>query len=369
MGARLLSTILKELLVFWRDPTTRSMLFAMPILQVLLFGMAATLEVRNINVAVYNEDMGRWSHELVARMEVAEFVDRIIYVDSTAGLGELLDSKSVLLAMHFPAEFSRQATSGLDPEFQVIADGRRANAAQVTLGYVSQISSQLSLEMLVGTDAALKLPGPAIQHWFNPNLEYRWFMVPSMVGLISMMFTLMLSALSIARERELGTFDQLLVSPAGPVEIAVSKSIPALIAGLTIGTVILLVSILGFRVPFEGSYFVLYTSMTVFALSVLGLGLMISAFAETQQQAFLGLFFCTIPIILISGFATPVENMPQWLQYVAQLSPMKHFLIIVQGSFLKGMSFTEAWPHIWPLLLIAAVGLSAATLTIKQRLH
>jgi ABC-2 type transport system permease protein len=369
MGARLLSTILKVLLVFWRDPTTRSMLFIMPILQVLLFGLAATLEVRNINVAVYNEDAGRWSHELVARMEVAEFVDRIIYVDSSAGLGELIDSKSVLLAMHFPAEFSRQATNGLDPEFQVIADGRRANAAQVTLGYVSQISSQLSPEAVAGAGTALKMPRPAIQHWFNPNLEYRWFMVPSMVPMISMMFTLMLSALSIARERELGTFDQLLVSPAGPVEITVSKSIPALIAGLTIGTVILLVGILGFRVPFEGSYFVLYTSMTVFVLSVLGLGLMVSAFAETQQQAFLGLFFLQMPIILISGFATPVDNMPQWLQYVAELSPMKHILIIVQGSFLKGMSFAGAWPHIWPLLLITAVGLTSATLVIRHRLH
>ncbi|MEH6611125.1 MAG: ABC transporter permease [Halioglobus sp.] len=369
MGARLLSTILKELLVFWRDPTTRGMLFAMPIMQVLVFGLAATLEVRNINVAVYNEDMGRLSHELVARMEVAEFVDRIIYVDSITGLGELIDSKSVLLAMHFPTGFSRQAASGLDPEFQVIADGRRANAAQVTLGYVSQISSQLSLEMLVGTGATSKMPTPAIQHWFNPNLEYRWFMVPGMVGMISMMFTLMLSALSIARERELGTFDQLLVSPAGPVEITVSKAIPAMIAGLTIGTVILLLAILGFRVPFEGSFLVLYASMLVFTVSVLGLGLMISAFSETQQQAFLGLFFCTIPIILISGFATPVENMPQWLQYVAELSPMKHFLIIVQGSFLKGMGFADAWPHIWPLLLIATVGLTAATLVIRHRLH
>ncbi|MFT6287694.1 MAG: ABC-2 type transport system permease protein [Alcanivorax sp.] len=338
-------------------------------MQVLVFGLAATLEVRNINVAVYNEDVGRTSYELVARMAVAEFVDKIIYVDSTALLEELIDSRSVLLAMHFPSEFSRHAAIGLDPEFQVIADGRRANAVQVTLGYVSQISSQLSLEMAVGTGVASKLPRPVIRHWFNPNLEYRWFMIPSMVAILSLTFTLMLSALSIARERELGTFDQLLVSPAGPVEITVSKSIPALMAGLTIGTVTVLVCILGFRVPFEGSFLVLYSSMTVFALSVLGLGLMISAFAETQQQAYLGLFFFQVPIILISGFATPVENMPQWLQYVAELSPMKHFLIIVQGSFLKGISFAEAWPHIWPLLLIAAVGLTAATLVIKHRLH
>ncbi|MFT6957622.1 MAG: ABC-2 type transport system permease protein [Halieaceae bacterium] len=201
MGARLLSTILKELLVFWRDPATRAMLFVMPIMQVLVFGLAATLEVRNINVAVYNEDVGRTSYELVARMAVAEFVDKIIYVDSTVLLEELIDSRSVLLAMHFPSEFSRHAAIGLDPEFQVIADGRRANAVQVTLGYVSQISSQLSLEMAVGTGVASKLPRPVIRHWFNPNLEYRWFMIPSMVAILSLTFTLMLSALSIARER------------------------------------------------------------------------------------------------------------------------------------------------------------------------
>ncbi|MBM0104826.1 ABC transporter permease [Steroidobacter sp. S1-65] len=367
MNTRLKAQIVKELLSFLRDPKSRFMLIGPPLMQLLIFSFAATLEVQNVDVAVFNEDNGRGSYELLSQVGAASFVDEIIPVTSTAHLAELVNRRKVLVALHIPADFSRNIAAGRPARAQVLADGRRGNSGQIALSYLSSVITRVGGEASgTGSDPA---PLAAVRNWFNPNLTYMWFIVPALGAILTMLIALLVTALSIARERELGTFDQLLVSPATPLEIVIGKMVPALIIGVVLATVMAAAGILLFRVPFSGSYPLLFLSLIVFILSVVGVGLVISSICQTQQQAILGVFAVAVPTILISGFATPVENMPLALQYLAQASPLKHYLIIVHGSFLKALPASEVFANLWPLAVIAAVTLSAAVVIVRRRLQ
>ena len=364
---RLRAQIVKEFLSVLRDPRARMAVLGPPLLQLMIFSFAATLEVRNASVAVYDRDGGRWSQELVAGIAAAGFVGHLQYAHSPDELHGAIEQRKALLAIEIPATFSRDVSAGEPAVIQVIIDGRRANSGQVALGYVNAVAANLGVVLKPASERPSE--PVVLRHWFNPNLIYRWFVVPGLVAIMSMMVALLVTALSIARERELGTFDQLLVSPTRPGEIIVAKTVPALIIGSTIGMVMVAAAALGFRVPLHGSLLLLYLTMLLFILSVVGVGLMISAISATQQQAILGSFAAIVPIILMSGFATPVENMPQVLQIAAEANPLKHFLIIVQGIFLKGMPAGEVWNHAWPLIVISCVTLPLASVFIRSRLQ
>ncbi len=365
MNTRLKAQIVKELLSFLRDPKSRFMLIGPPLMQLLIFSFAATLEVRNIDVAVFNEDNGRGAYELLSQLEATSFVDEIIPVTSSSQLAALVNRRKVLVALHIPADFSRNIAAGQPARAQVLADGRRGNSGQIALAYISSIVARVGGEMTSSEPP----PVASVRNWFNPNLTYMWFIVPALGAILTMLIALLVTALSIARERELGTFDQLLVSPATPLEIVIGKMVPALIIGMVLATVMAAAGILLFRVPFSGSYLLLLLSLVVFILSVVGVCLVISSICQTQQQAILGVFAVSVPTILISGFATPVENMPQVLQYLAQASPLKHYLIIVHGSFLKALPAAEVFANLWPLILIAAVTLTASVVIVQRRLQ
>ena len=369
MFGRLLASVLKEMRLFLRDPRSRAMLFGIPVMQVTIFGLAATLEVRHVDLAIINEDAGYWSREMVSRVSSANFIGSVVHPDDMADFTARLERRQVLLGLHFPADFSRDVTAGRPATLQVIVDGRRANAGQITFSYLNAIAAELGLELARTSPEFVDPPAAAVRHWFNPNLDFRWFMVPNLAASLSMIIALMITALSISRERELGTFDQLLVSPSTPLEIIVSKTIPALLAGGIVGIIIVGIAIFAFGIPFYGSFLLLFGAMFPFVLSVVGVGLVISSLANTQQQAVLGIFFALTPLMMISGFATPVENMPEFLQYIAKASPLKHFLIIVQGSFLKSMPAADVWSNVWPMLIIAAVTLTTATLFVQRRLQ
>lgn len=371
MLRRLLAQIRKELLSILRDPRSRMVLIGPPLLQLFVFAFAATLEVRSVAVAVFDEDAGRWSEELVARVGATDLVRELVAVHSGADLEAALNRRQVLLALRIPADFSRRLERGQPATLQVVVDGRRANAGQIALGYLETIVTGLSREAGAVVQPRMR-PGGAetvVRHWFNPNLDYLWFTVPSLVGILSMFSALLVTALSIARERELGTFEQLLVSPAGAGEIIAAKCLPALIIGLVLGSVMLAAGVWVFRIPFTGSPFMLYGGMTLFMVSVVGVGLVISSLSQTQQQAILGTFAVGVPLVLLSGFATPVENMPPALQWLAELDPLKHFLIIVQGSFLKALPASAVWRSSWPMAVIAVVTLTAAVVFVRGRLR
>ncbi len=363
---RLRAQFVKEVLSVLRDPRSRMVVFVPPLLQLLVFTFAATLTVRNVDIAVYDQDGGRWSYEFVRRLDRAEFVRNVRHVGNPRQLHDLIDRGQAIAALDFPADFSRTIAAGETGRVQVLVDGRRSNSGQITVAYLSAIAADVGAEVV--PDARAPVPA-MVRHWFNPNLVYRWFIVPGLTGILALFSSLLITSLSIARERELGTFDQLLVSPTSTPEIIVSKSLPALAIGTALGLAMVSAGVFGFGIPFTGSFALLLASLILFILSVVGIGLMISAVSMTQQQAILGAFALGVPAVLMSGFATPVENMPLVLQWLAQAIPLTHFLVIVEGSFLKAMPAADIAASMWPLAVIAVVSLTAATIFVRGRLQ
>ena len=208
-----------------------------------------------------------------------------------------------------------------------------------------------------------------VRAWFNPNLQSRWFLIPGIAGLITLIVTMLVTALSVAREREQGTFDQLLVTPLRPIEILLGKALPGFIIGLFEATVIIALAVFWFHIPLLGSLLTLYTGLALFLLSAIGVGLMISSLAVTQQQGFLGAFLFMVPAVILSGFATPIENMPEAVQYITLLDPLRYFVIILRDVFLEGTPFYLLIPQFWPLALIGIISLSIAGWLFRHRMY
>jgi drug efflux transport system permease protein len=369
MWQRVWTLVVKELLAALRDPRGRYILIVPPILQMLVFSVAATQEVKNVRMAVLNEDYGTAARDLIARFEGSTNFAKVSYLRGEADIAPAIDSRSVLMVLHLGPDFSRRLEGGMQAEVLLILDGRRSNAAQIVAGYAQAIFDRFERELAATRRAP---PPPSVvtaRIWFNPNLETTWNTVPALVAILTTLMGLVVTALSVARERELGTFEQLLVSPLDPHEIVIGKTVPALIIGLTEGTVMLLVGIFVFRVPFQGSFVLLYLAMTVFLAAVIGVGLFISSLATTQQQGILGAFVFMVPAILLSGFATPIENMPEWLQMLTLANPLRYYVAIIKGVFLKGMPAAIVVQLLWLLAVIALATLSAATWLFRHRVE
>jgi ABC-2 type transport system permease protein len=367
LSPRLRAQIVKEMLCILRDPKSRYLLIVPPILQLLIFSFAATMELKHVEIGLYNRDAGRWGHELAARVGAAGFVRRVVPAHEESEIRRMLDTRAVLAALVIPETLSRDLAAQRPATVQIILDGRRANGGQVLLGYLNAIVAGLNAELPGQSGIGREIL--AVRHWFNPNLVYQWFIVPSLGGVLVMFITLAVTALSIARERELGTFDQLLVSPCTPLEIIVAKIVPAMLLGLLMGMIMASAGIFGYGIPFTGSYLLLSASLLLFIVSIVGIGLMVSSICATQQQAILGTFAIGVPTVLMSGFATPVENMPRVLQWLAEAIPLKHYLIILQGSFLKALPPEEVFAHAWPMAVIALVTLTVATIFVRGKLQ
>jgi ABC-2 type transport system permease protein len=310
---RILALVIKELQVLLGDRQSLRVLIVPVVLQVVLFPLAATLEVKNNTLAVFNEDTGPDSIELLQRLGRARAFTRVLHLHSDKEVRETIDSQEALVVVRFASDFSRDVVNGRSATVQVLLDGRRSNSSQIAFGYIQEIVRDYSDERLMAQGKVA--PSQVIvRSRFNPNLDYTYFILPSLVAIILTITTLIVTALSVAREREQGTFDQLLVSPLTPEMILLGKAIPAVIVALTQATVIILAAVLIYRIPFEGSLALLYGSACFYIFSLIGFGLLISSICATQQQAFLGVFCFIMPAILLSGFIAPVENMPHWLQ-------------------------------------------------------
>ena len=363
---RLLTLVTKELQLAFRDPQSRRLLVLPVILQLALFPFAATLEVKNSTLAILNEDQGAASVELLQRLAIARAFPKILKVGSQRELARCIDEQQALLGLEIPSDFSRSVAAGRAAHVLAIIDGRRSNSAQIAMGYAQTVIEGYGAERAVA--AGFSLPSAVIvRHKYNPNLEYRWFMLPVLVAIITTLGSLIVTALSVAREREQGTLDQLLVSPLTPGMIMVGKTIPALIIAFGQATVIALAAVFIYRVPFLGSVWLLYLSMLFYGLSLAGFGLFISSLCETQQQAFLGVFAFMVPAVMLSGFIGPVENMPPVFRGLSWIDPLSHFIVIVKGIFLKGHGFAIVWPNLWPLLLITVFTMSAGFWMFRRR--
>jgi ABC-2 type transport system permease protein len=367
MFSRILTLVIKELEMLLQDRQSRMIVIVPVLLQLALFPFAATLEVKNNTLAVYNEDSGRESTELMQRFSQAQAFTELLALHSEGEVRRAIDNQQALIVLRFPPEFSHDVVAGRPPKVQAILDGRRSNSGQIGLGYVEQIINDYTSERfdLQGKTAPSAL---VARHWFNPNLDYTWHILPCLIAIITSINALVVTALSVAREREHGTLDQLLVSPLTPGMIMVGKIIPAILVAVAQGTIVLLGAVLVYRVPFEGSLLLLYGSMVLYSLALAGFGLLISSICATQQQAFLGVFSFLMPAILLSGYASPVDNMPAWLQYLDWVNPMRHFIVIVKGIFLKDIRLAALLPSLYPLLVIAIGTLSAANWMFRRRL-
>lgn len=368
MWARIISLIVKELWAVWRDPKGRTMLIVPPIIQMVLFSFAATLDVKNIEIAVLNRDMGGHSIELIQRLAGAkDLVRRVEVMHGDEEAAAALAAQKVLMVVRFGATFSRDLDAGRAASMDILLDGRRSNAAQILEGYVEAIAEQYWSE-LPGANRG-RQPTVMTRAFFNPNLESSWNTVPCLTAILTMLVGLVVTGLSVARERELGTFEQLLVSPARPGEIIVGKTVPGLLIGLVEGSLIIAFAHFVFAVPLGGSLILLYAGMTVYLASVIGVGLFISSMVATQQQAMLGAFTFVAPAILLSGFATPIANMPDWLQLVTLADPARYFIVVIRGVFLKDMPADLVFDDLWPMAVIATVTLAAASWLFRRRLQ
>jgi ABC-2 type transport system permease protein len=366
MWLRIVTLIRKEVLAVFRDPRNRLALIMPPILQLFLFSFTGTLEVKHVRLGIWNEDYGQAANELIQRLSASPNFGRIEFAHSRNDLQQMIDNQRVLLALAILPDFSRKFQEEKSAPIQVIADGRKSNASQIAQGYVIQVVNQFVSEQQPANNTAnVQL---IQRNWFNPNLDYIWFTLPSLAVLITLQICLNVTAMSVSREREMGTFDQLLVSPMQPLEIMAGKSIPALILGLVEATIFILITVFIFRIPFHGSVPFLYLSLVVFITAMIGIGLSISSIAVTQQQALLGIMTVMFPALLLSGYAAPIENMPAWLQPITYANPLRYIMVVIKGVFLKDMPPVEILNNTWPMAIIAVFTLSFATWLFRRRL-
>ncbi len=357
MWYALITLIKKELQALVSNSQNRRMLIMPVLLQLLVFPFAATLEVNNSTLAIYNQDSGAASTELIQRLAAANAFPNLMMVTSEQQLQQAIDRQQALLAIRLPQQFSADIANKRPALLQAIIDGRRSNSAQIAFSYAQQIVQQFSAEQNPG----LLVPAQLVTaNLYNPNLEYRWFVLPCFVAIITTIGCLMVTALSLAREREEGTFDQLLVSPLTPAYIMAGKAVPGILVAILQGTIIAIAAVFAYHIPFSGSIGLLYLTLFLYGLSLAGFGLFISAMCASQQQAFLGVFGFMAPAVILSGYMAPVENMPLALRMLSAADPVTHAIIAIKGIFLKGASFSQTWPHLWPLLLIAGITLTLA---------
>ena len=366
---RVLALVVKELLAVLKDAKSRMVLIGPPIIQLVVFGYAATYDLNHVPFAVYNEDPSQASRELVARFDGAPAFQEVARIHSDAEIAPLIDRRKALMVLHIDRRFSRDLLSGGTGHVQLILDGRNSNTALLAMGYANTIVSDFGTWWSARHGGITPLATLDIRARFNENLESRWFIIPGIVALLTLVVTLVVVALSVAREREAGTFDQLLVTPMRPVEILLGKSIPGVLIGSVEATFIITAGVLWFGVPLRGGLLPLYLGLFLFLLSVIGIGLMISSLAVTQQQALLGTFLFLVPAVILSGFATPIANMPPLIQDFTYLNPMRYFLVVVRGVFLEGASTWSLTPQYWPMLVIGLVTLAMAGWLFQRRLY
>lgn len=366
---RILTLLIKELSGIWRDPKSRMTLLLPPLIQLFIFTFAATLEVKNVSMGVLNLDSGKQGFELVQRFRGSTTFTKIDYLQSEKEIAHYIDTQQGLMVLFIDSTFSRNVEGGKEAKVSLLLDGRKSNSAQVVLGYAGTIISSYNNDVMIANQEYIQNATLVSRNWFNPNLLYYWFNIPSLVATLSMLTCLITTSIAIARERELGTFDQLLVSPMLPLEILLGKASAGVIVGVLEGLLMLVAGVFFFEVPFMGSFLLFLFSLFVFICSICGIGLFISSISSTQQQAMLGTFTFMVPSVLLSGFATPIENMPEWLQWVSYGIPLRYMLVISKGIFLKAMPFSAVLENLWPMAIIACFTFPTAAIYFRRKIQ
>jgi len=375
MWERIYHILLKEFLQVFRDPKMKGVIFIAPIIQLLIFGYAVSTDVKNVATAVYDLDQTQQSRELLSRFFASGYFQPKKHVTHVSQIRNLMDHGKVSAVIQINKGFASALSSHQKVPIQMIVDGTDSNTATVTISYAAQIvrdfNKNLELEAIGLPTGTLLNRGIDLQSrvWFNINLESRMFYLPGVVALIGMLITLMLTSMAIVREREIGTMEQLIVTPLRPVELILGKLLPFALIALFDMTLITTVAAFWFEVPIKGSLLLLLASMVLFLLPSLGIGLFISTISTTQQQAMMTTFFFFFPANLLSGFAFPIENMPEIVQWITYLNPLRYFLVIIRGIFLKGVGAEILWPQMVALGALGIIVLGLSALRFTKRLE
>ncbi|OYY73209.1 MAG: antibiotic ABC transporter permease [Gammaproteobacteria bacterium 28-57-27] len=369
MWQRIIALSIKEFQALLRDPRSRFVIIIPPLLQLLVFSFAATFDLNHVPLAVYNQDGSQAAQALIARFTGSQHFTLTAPIEREADIPQRINEQDALMVLNIGPRFEHHLLVDRPASVQIIIDGRNSNTAAIALGYASTIVQDFNTDWQ--QDHGLPALPSVMQTraWFNPNLESRWFIIPGIVGLLMLVVVMVVTALSVAREREQGTFDQLLVTPLRPFEILVAKAIPGMVIGLLEATAIILLAVTVFAVPLHGSLLTLYTGIALFLLSATGVGLMISALSATLQQAVLGVFLFLVPAVILSGFATPIANMPPLVQDLTLINPLRYFMVILRSVFLEGSSFDGLIDQFWPLGVIGLSTLAFAGWLFRNRMH
>ena len=375
MFRRLRHLIWKEFIQVLRDKKLRLFIFLPPIIQLIAYGYAINFDIKHVPTAIFDESHSAESRHLISRFTSSEYFAVKYFIHTEDELRRLIDENRVTMVLRIPYDFARQLKSAQSAPVQVIIDATDSNAALIVGRYASTVISDFSLTILqerlagYGATSGLTFPVTIEQRaWFNPNLISRYSFVPGVIAMVVMLVSLMLTALAVVREKEIGTIEQILVSPIRPVEFMLGKTIPFIVISLLDMTVIILVGVFWFEVPFRGSLTVLFLGAITFLFNSVGLGLFISTVSSTQQQAMMaGTFFFT-PAILLSGLIFPIPNMPPFFQYLTYLDPLRYFVVVVQGIFLRGDNLATLWPQMAGMTVLGLTLLTLSVLRFRRRL-
>jgi ABC-2 type transport system permease protein len=371
MFRRIFQMVLKEFIQVLRDRRARVTLFVPPLIQTLVFGYAATYEIRHVPIAVLDYDHSQQSRDLLSRFASSPYFELRGYLPNHDAVAEALDRGDVTLVVHLQAGFAQQLTKGQTAPVQVIVDGTNSNTAMIAAGYVGQIAERFAAEQqqqrLQRTLplAAAQIPTVVLERrpWYNPELRSRWFFVPGVIGTLMFIIVVVLTAFAVVREREIGTLEQIMVTPIRRAEFILGKTLPFFLIGLLDAALIASLGTFWFEIPFRGSLLVLFAGVVVYLLCMLGIGLFISTVSANQQQAMVTSFFFAMPAITFSGFAYPIASMPQWMQVITYADPLRYFLIVIRSVYLKGAGFDVLWPQ---MAAMAAIGIFMLTISILR---
>ena len=375
MFERLRQMLIKEFIQVLRNPRMKMIVFGMPMIQLFIMGYAVNLDVKHVATAVYDPDQSVTSRDLVARFANSGYFNIKRYITRDDQTRELMDHGEVQVILHFNPGFEGDLLAGKTVPLQVIVDGTDSNTAAVVLSYSLKIIGQFSQEMLLRRMARMRgaFPKPGqvevqSRAWFNENLESRNFFVPGVIALLISLVTLMLTSMAIVREKELGTMEQIIVTPIRPHEFILGKTIPFALISYVDVVLVIVVGVWWFEVPLRGNLGLLFAATTLYLLTTLGVGLLISTISQTQQQAMITTFFFFQPAMLLSGFVFPIANMPKVIQWITYLNPLRYFLVIIRGIFLKGVGLNILWPHLLALAVIGVATMALARTRFRKTL-
>ncbi len=375
MFKRIKCVIIKEFQQVMRDPRLRIIIFISPLIQLIIFGYAANTDIQHVPTAVYDMDNTKESRDVIREFNYSRYFNVKYYIYNDQQASYLIDRTKVGVILHFQRGFGRDLQGNKNAEFQLIVDGTDANTANIILGYANGIMNRYNYKMFnerirVFLKEPIPLPKVDVRDraWFNENLLSPNYYIPGVISLIITIMTLLLTSMAIVREKEIGTMEQLIVSPIKPIELILGKITPFAIIALVDITMITLVGVLWFEIPLRGSILLLFIASTIYLLTTLGVGIFISTISATQQEAVMSTFLFFLPASLLSGFIFPIISMPKIVQYFTYLNPLRYYLVILRGLFLKGVGISILWPQLLILLIMGLGILALSSLRFKKGL-